>query len=859
MQNENQNYNDMSQRPSELPAQAHPDSLRSVCLTISVRRQSCPPDAECAPKADKNGRVPGWGLGLAAALLCLAGMANAATFTNDTLIDVGNTNWEGQGIIVDNCTLTVNGSNSFASLLLTNGAVLNHSPAPNGETNNRIDLTITGDLTVGAGCRIDVNGLGYSPANGPAIYPSSPEAGLLAGLSSTNGGGGGGGYGGNGGDGVNALEEWSIAIVGLGGRGYGSIVAPANFGSGGGNGINSMGGAGGGALRLAVAGTLHLDGEISANGHDATGDTGGGGAGGSIWLDVGTLAGSGIISAKGGAGQTFGGGGGGGRIAIEYDGANQFIGTNAAFGGSGFGQGGAGTIHTKQTAVPAGHVLVDNGGQTNGVTWLFASQLREGGTFPDLTVSGAALFKPGISGLWSGCGTRVDVNDHVTLNRLTMKAGAQLSLGDAWGDDIIRLMVLGDARIDETSGMFIDGRFSIHWTGDIAGWRMIRLTVGGILHLDGVLSAKGADAQAVIEAGGTGALVGGNIRVTARKLLGTGVLRANGGNGNANPPDLAGRGADGGYIAVYSLDTNEFTGSFSVAGGQGSTATNGGQAGLILVSNTFPPLRASGSIIRASGSDCGTNRSAATGVELAFSEALAPGGLTAGEITVVTPNGPLLPEQFTVTALAGSVYAISFPTQSTEGLSILSISSQARSVFGVELDQNANGTAGEDPCDGYWLPFVVGPQKTLVAGRVTAGGCHGVEGVSVLAEPGGLSSTTDTDGYYVIPLPWEWRGTVAPSLTDYVFEPSFRSYDPAEDADFRLALPPLFVTATSSTLRLEWQCAAGLNYWLQSSETLTNWTDCAGPFAGANSLMWFEINLTSQPKQFFRLRADRLP
>ena len=77
------------------------------------------------------------------------------------------------------------------------------------------------------------------------------------------------------------------------------------------------GGAGGGAIRLNVGGTLTVEGQISANGLPAAWGQGGGGAGGSVWLTVGTLAGTGVISANGGPSvAAYGGGGGGGRVAI---------------------------------------------------------------------------------------------------------------------------------------------------------------------------------------------------------------------------------------------------------------------------------------------------------------------------------------------------------------------------------------------------------------------------------------------------------------------------------------------------------------------------------------------------------------
>src|SRR5437870_9597219 len=70
--------------------------------------------------------------------------ARAATFTNDTLIGINNSNFDNQTIIVTNCTLTVDGAHSFASVQLLNEAVLTHSFSTNGALENR--LSITGEL-----------------------------------------------------------------------------------------------------------------------------------------------------------------------------------------------------------------------------------------------------------------------------------------------------------------------------------------------------------------------------------------------------------------------------------------------------------------------------------------------------------------------------------------------------------------------------------------------------------------------------------------------------------------------------------------------------------------------------------------
>jgi hypothetical protein len=97
-------------------------------------------------------------------------------------------------------------------------------------------------------------------------------------------------------------------------------------GSGGGwyqNIIGMQGGRGGGAIRIAAAGRVTVNGLLSANG-DFGEYAAGGGAGGGIFITCNSFGGDGgVLRARGGDGQYYsplyaGGGGGGGRIAIWY-------------------------------------------------------------------------------------------------------------------------------------------------------------------------------------------------------------------------------------------------------------------------------------------------------------------------------------------------------------------------------------------------------------------------------------------------------------------------------------------------------------------------------------------------------------
>jgi hypothetical protein len=252
--------------------------------------------------------------------------AKAITFTSNTAIGVGNTNYDGQEIT--------------------------HSPAPNGEASNRLDLTIAGDVTVAASSAIQADGRGYGSGRGPGTVPEQIYQGAGAG----HGGNGGGTSGG-----------WD------GGGAYGSVLEPTMLGSGGGVGSGAPGGAGGGVIRLVVGGVLWVDGQLTANGANGSSGWygGGGGSGGSVWLTVGTLVGAGIISANGGQGlgtDNRGGGGGGGRLALYY-GTSTFSGQVTAWGGNGYQRGGAGTVFRKPASEPLGELLIDVAGGTSWRNW----------------------------------------------------------------------------------------------------------------------------------------------------------------------------------------------------------------------------------------------------------------------------------------------------------------------------------------------------------------------------------------------------------------------------------------------------------------------------------------------------------
>ena len=70
-------------------------------------------------------------LALGGFLYAAAG-APAAVFTNNTAIGPFDTRYDGSDIVISNCTVTVDGAHTFASLRVAPGGTLTHSFWPNG-------------------------------------------------------------------------------------------------------------------------------------------------------------------------------------------------------------------------------------------------------------------------------------------------------------------------------------------------------------------------------------------------------------------------------------------------------------------------------------------------------------------------------------------------------------------------------------------------------------------------------------------------------------------------------------------------------------------------------------------------------
>ncbi|SPE54339.1 conserved exported hypothetical protein [Verrucomicrobia bacterium] len=321
------------------------------------------------------------------AAFCLQGLSvHAVTFTNDTLISFYNSNYDGQPIVVSNCTVTIDGSHLFADVHLLSGGVLTHSPAFNGVLTNLVQITNEQQLVsstnpaVLSQTNVLTNTVVVTDLTGSNIYALGTDYALAASNNSTllvylTGS--------TISDGSTVLVSYQAVqtvssgmnltvtnnfqietggAINANGNGYGAGNGPGEgklayttspfpyyAGSGGGyggSGGSSSSGAPGGVCNGTVSNSSSLGSGGGGGSNPFGGFVSGGAGGGSIIVAVsGLLRVDGSITANGADGtNTFSGGGSGGGIHLA---AQTFFGAGliSANGGAGdpyFGGGGGG-------------------------------------------------------------------------------------------------------------------------------------------------------------------------------------------------------------------------------------------------------------------------------------------------------------------------------------------------------------------------------------------------------------------------------------------------------------------------------------------------------------------------------------
>ena len=743
---------------------------------------------------------------------------------------------------------------TFASLLVSSNAWLMANSTSQNNYPGIVNLTVTGNATVEAGGGIVTDNFGSAAGSGSGAghsYGQSPYFPCS-----------GAGYGGYG-----AVSSGNLAT---GGSAYGSTISPTSNGSGGGNySPYSFGGAGGGSVRLTVNGTLDAAGRISANGGNGWGLGGGGGSGGSIWLTVGTLAGVGSITANGGNGtDAVGGGGGGGRISIGYT-ANDFAGLMTAYGGGGYAHGGAGTIYTKANTQSAGQLLLDNGGAAGTDTPLSSIFGTPSQPF-NLTIGSGAIVCPSPQA------------NLPLLNNLTVASGGLLTVSS--GQSTLDLLVFNNVDVESGGVIAVDGEGysqaggpgagqSIGGDGSGAGYGgaggasatapggasygsasqpvdfgsgggfgfgapvggsegggAIRLSVGGILTVDGQLGANGELGLQDNSGGGSG----GSIWVTAGALAGSGSFAADGGAGEL----YGGGGGAGGRIALYSL-ANIFFGLASVSGAGGDSPGADGT----IYSNNVPPLQV------LSNSPIGIVSNGVSSVVLYFNDAPNPNSFAATAVSLTTPNGPLPSSSFSISMLSSASYLVSFPLQTAVGNYVLTVGTNINDLYGQPMSQVYTGA------------FTI--SLPVIQGAITDTNGQPVAGVLLQPSAGLSSTTTDTNGNYALGFVPGSSFTVTPSQGTLMFVPGSMSYASVSTSisnqnyiAYSTIAPVLTAGGNATNFVLSWQAIPGVNYQVYSSTDLINWVPYGGAVTGSNGLVQIIIVPTDGgPVQFFSVQS----
>lgn len=453
---------------------------------------------------------------------------------------------------------------SLATLQLLNASVLTSRPTTATVT-QVLSLNVTGAVQVDATSHVDLDGRGY--LGGLALDNLATE-----GRTGGNQPGSAGANGSHGGLGNN----WS-------GPTYDSYVLPSEPGGGGAAIAGVRGGSGGGALQL-NAGTLVLDGLVSANGEAAP--TSRGGAGGGINLDVGQLSGLGRVEANGALGSYSGAGGG--RVAVVFDSAAGFDWTRVV--ARGVGGGGAGTVHLKPR-MGLGTLVVENGGRDGTGTPLdIAGDLEElrieGGAYA--YTQGGVPFGVGlvrVDGAWGWVW-------HATIHSVSINA-SNFSLDDA-------SIVGGALSVVDSELQVID----YYLTSTPSSVTIVNSTVRAENWLSWVVAgAIQVDANSTIHASGySSCCSGGSVdREGSHGGLGVGGFDAygsvltpdtSGGYGErASPNEYAGSG--GGVILLQAASLT-LDGVILSNGGEGSNGRGAGAGGSVYVS--VGQLGGSGSI-----------------------------------------------------------------------------------------------------------------------------------------------------------------------------------------------------------------------------------------------------------------------
>lgn len=447
------------------------ETSASFAWALTSRSPLAPPDSMLYDWQLDGGAWTSLGHGSSVTLSGLTPAAHsfvARATDNAGLVGTLTRHWTVQSsdlVVAD--TVTIPGNASYHSIVVQSGGLLTANGLVTVETDVTIQsggilthgarnltglrVNMGGTLTVASGGLIDVTAKGLTGGTGAPTAGETYDASdaIVPGATATGGYGAGASYGGAG-------SAWQGATNAA----YGLLEDPRHLGSGGGGSSGRAGASGGGLIRIAASKVV-VEGFIRANGGagSAGGTISGSGSGGAIRLEADTISGAGTIEARGGTNTYNGaqaGNGGGGRIAIYFGSMTLPQANVLATGGANFSPGSAGTVYLKQSDLPVGDLIVDNGNRSSSLTTSHRSALP--------VLRGITVRNRG--GLRLRAGDAVFVSAPVTVrgtSHLTLDSLA--TLGASAGSDLV-VDVQGLSSLTASRGsVFVPKRLRVNSSG----------------------------------------------------------------------------------------------------------------------------------------------------------------------------------------------------------------------------------------------------------------------------------------------------------------------------------------------------------------------------------------------------------
>ena len=238
---------------------------------------------------------------------------------------------------------------------------------------------------------------------------------------------------------------------------------------------------------------------------------------------------------------------------------------------------------------------------------------------------------------------------------------------------------------------------------------------------------------------------------------------------------------------------------------------------------------------------------AVSSFDILFSTGVKPASVSAATVSLTAPGGVVV-SGLGASAVSPYLFRVSVPQQIAQGDYVITVGPQVVDLFGQPLSQVYTGAFSI-----VW---------TSVQGAVTDTNGLPVAGVVLQPDNGAPSTTTDTNGLYLLSLPPTVTVQVTPSAPGLVLVPSSRTYFNLTSAitnenylAVSTVVPALTSWVETNTYSLNWYGIAGVNYQPLYSTNLVEWWPYGGFLPGTNGPLQLRVPMDTDPTCFFHLEA----